>query len=244
MQGGNMDNGQLPPLDPAKIVRGSQLVGQTILDPRSQKLGVIKDILVDAQTARVAYVLVAQVGSDANADWVVIPFPLLQLSADSRASQPIFILNFDTARLRAAPHMRMNAWETIRDPRFIGQVQQFYRPTEHTARRPNRDMDANGRANTQPGQMPQGREGQQPTPGAPQPGAPRNQPPTPGATTPGKTAPDAGPPQPKAPDNRQKPNLKSEKGKQAAPEGSKAEESGGKQREEAKDHESSSSPKH
>ena len=102
-QGGNVENGQLRALDPAKIVRGSQLVGQTILDPRSQKLGVIKDILVDSQTARVVYLLMAQEGSEANAEWIVIPFDLLRLSANSQASQPIFILNFEAAQLRAAP---------------------------------------------------------------------------------------------------------------------------------------------
>ena len=69
--------------------------------------------------------------------------------------------------------MRSNAWETLRDPRFIGQVQQFYRPTEYTARRPTGAMNANGQgpAATRPGARRSRARGQrpgtQPTPGAP-----------------------------------------------------------------------------
>jgi sporulation protein YlmC with PRC-barrel domain len=203
--------GQLPPLDPAKIVRGSQLVGQTIVDPRSQKIGVIKDFLVDSQTARVVYLLMAPEGSEANADWIVIPFDDLQLSANA-ASQPIFILNLQAAQLRAAPHMRSNAWEMLRDPRFIGQVQQFYRPTEYTARRPNGEMNGNGQGTSQLGQTPQSRPGQ--TPGIPAQGAPAPETRQPATPAGGSTAPGVRPsPQPNEPQNPPKPGLEPEKGK-------------------------------
>ncbi len=96
---------QLPPLDPAKTVRGSQLVGQTILDPSSQRVGVVKDFLVDSETARVVFLLMAPEGSQANADWIVIPFDDLRLSADAN-SQPIFVLNLQAAHLRRAPYAK------------------------------------------------------------------------------------------------------------------------------------------
>ena len=172
-----MGAGQISPIDPAKIVRGSQLIGQTIVDPSSQKAGVIKDILLDSQSARVVYLLLAQEGSDANAEWIVIPFDVLRVSYSGADSQPIFILNLPVAQLRAAPHMRSNAWETMRDPRFIGQVQQFYRQTECTARRPNGDRNSDEqRGRSQPSPIPDNRQGQgagrpAPVPAVPQPGA-------------------------------------------------------------------------
>jgi hypothetical protein len=208
VEGGNMVNGTLPRLDPARIVRGSQLVGETILDPRSQKLGVIKDFLIDSQTARVMYVMMAPEpaspvnSGEANAEWIVLPFDDLRLSTNAQGSPPMFILNLPAAQLRAAPHMRSNAWETLRDPRFIGQVQQFYRPTEWTARRMNQDSNGNYQGAPQPGQIPQTREGQgvrppsqgQPTPAATQPSPQDNRSPR---TVPGTFA----PPPPAAPGN-------------------------------------------
>ena len=231
VQGRNIGNGFLPPLDPARIVRGSQLVGQTILDPRRQKLGVIKDFLVDSQTARVMYVVMAQEGTGPKAEWIVVPFDLLRLSANGQGSQPIFILNLQVAQLRTAPHMRSNAWETIRDPQFISQVQQFYRPTEWTARRFSRDMNSDGQGTRpQPGQLPGGRQGQgigrpageQPMPGAQPSGSEGNQSPAPapGSLHPGTDASgecsEARPPQPNEPQTPHRPSAESEKGNSAA----------------------------
>ncbi len=131
--------------------------------------------------------------------------------------------------------MRSNAWETLRDPRFISQVQQFYRPMEYTARRPIGAINANGQGTAQPGQAPQSREGQ-PS------GTPAQGTQAPGTAAPRSTAPDAGTmqPQPNDPQNPPRPRLEPEKGRsgqtdangaQGAPDRSNADKRGADQRE-------------
>jgi hypothetical protein len=156
IQGGSVQTGQIPPANSAQIIRGSQIVGLSIMDPQSQKLGVIKEILIDSQTGRVAYVLLASEGSDANAEWVVVPFEALQMSGNGANQQQYFILNIQAAQLRTAPHIRSEAWESVRDPRFMGQIQQFYRATERTARRPAGQVNADVQ-DAQPATVPQSR---------------------------------------------------------------------------------------
>jgi len=199
IQGGGVQTGQIPPANSAQIIRGSQIAGLSIMDPRSQKLGVIKEILIDSQTGRVAYVLLALEGSDANAEWTVVPFEALQMSGNGQNQQQYFVLNIQADQLRNAPHIRSDAWESVRDPKFMGQVQQFYRGTQWTARRPAGQVNVDVQ-DAQPGTVPHNRQNQTLQTPDPRKQNPAAQPPTtlpPGKPTRESSAP--APPEPKKP---------------------------------------------
>ena len=117
------------------IIRISTLLGTTVFNPQSQKLGQIKDLLLDSRTGQTTFVVLDADVPGASHAMLVVPFPALRVSftADNRQ---LVVLDLRPDQLAASPQIRNNQWQMLQDPQFLERARNFYQPRTYTAARP------------------------------------------------------------------------------------------------------------
>jgi len=96
-----------------KANKASGLVGMDVRNPQNEKLGDIKDLVVDLPSGRIAYAVMSVGGFLGVGDkYIAVPPNELHLAADGRG----LILNADKARLQSAPGFAKNNWPDINNP--------------------------------------------------------------------------------------------------------------------------------
>ena len=108
---------------PHNINKATKILGMTLRNQDREKLGVVRDLIIDTKSQRVAYAWVERSGSSAPSDrFVAVPFDLMQ----SRQNQRSLVLSvdkttFDTAKgyavsqlpNMALPRSEVAFWRTI-----------------------------------------------------------------------------------------------------------------------------------
>ncbi len=119
----------------AGIIRISTLMGTTVLNPQSQKLGGIKDVLLDSKTGQTTFVVLdAEVPASGHA-MLVVPYQALQVSLTADNHQSV-TLDLRPDQLRAAPQIQNNQWQMLQNRQFLEQARNFYQAKTYTAARP------------------------------------------------------------------------------------------------------------
>ncbi len=96
-----------------KANKASSLVGMEVRNPQNQKLGDIKDIVLDLPSGRIAYAVLSVGGFLGIGDkYIAVPPNSFALSPDGKE----LILNADKARLESAPGFTKNSWPALTDP--------------------------------------------------------------------------------------------------------------------------------
>ncbi len=130
--------GQDQPAGPgsAGIIRNSTLMGATILDPQSHKLGQIKDVLFNSQTGQATFVVFdAEVPGSGHA-MLVVPYQALRVSFNLPDKRLSVVLNLRPDQVRAAPQIGNNQWQMLQNPQFLQQARDFYQVKTYYAARP------------------------------------------------------------------------------------------------------------
>jgi sporulation protein YlmC with PRC-barrel domain len=95
------------PNTPVKFLTATSIIGDKIYNPQDEKLGTIKDIMIDVVSGQIEY-LVLELGGflGVGEKFFAIPFSLLKLDAKNQA----FILNQGKAVLLDAPGFDKDHW--------------------------------------------------------------------------------------------------------------------------------------
>ncbi len=120
----------------AGIIQNSTLIGATVLNPQGQRLGQIKDVLLDPQSGQATFVILDAEVSKSNRAMLVVPFQALRVSFNSADNRLSVALDLRPDQLRVAPQIQSNQWEKLQNPQFLEQARGFYQPRTYTAARP------------------------------------------------------------------------------------------------------------
>jgi sporulation protein YlmC with PRC-barrel domain len=139
--------------NPEHGIRGSALIGLTVWDSSHQRLGVIRDIVLDSSTGQLVYYVLAAEVPNVGSELVVVPYDVMRVNFGGGPTlQPSMVLLIPPALLRTAPRIENGRWDVLRQAEFFAQVRRFYRGAERTAARPERlDHAAPGIERREPG---------------------------------------------------------------------------------------------
>jgi sporulation protein YlmC with PRC-barrel domain len=121
---------------PATTIQNSTLIGAAVLDLQGQKLGQIRNTLLDPSTGLTTFVVLdAQVSGSGHA-MIVVPYPALRVSVSSADGRPSAVLNLRPEQLSAAPQIQNDQWEVLQSPQFLEQARNFYQIRTYTVASP------------------------------------------------------------------------------------------------------------
>ena len=129
-----------------RLIRGRELIGMTIWGRNQERLGTVKDFIVDYEgdCPTLFFAMTPEI-SGWSEGYVIVPFDAFQIGYDERQRTDYFVLGVAVDNLRRAPHLEVDRWNSLRDRQFFTEARQFYRRTERTAARPDLDAGRDGR---------------------------------------------------------------------------------------------------
>jgi len=96
-----------------KANKASGLIGMDVRNPQNEKLGDIKDIVLDLHSGKVAYTVLSVGGFLGIGDkYIAVPPSEFTVAPDGRN----LILNADKAKIQSAPGFAKNDWPDINNP--------------------------------------------------------------------------------------------------------------------------------
>lgn len=109
-------------------IQVSTLMGTTVLNPQSQKLGLIKDVLLDAQTGQVTFVILDEEIPGAGHAMLVVPYEALRLSVNPSDKRQTVVLDLRLDQMRAAPQTQSTNRRYSRIRSFWNKPATFIKP--------------------------------------------------------------------------------------------------------------------
>jgi sporulation protein YlmC with PRC-barrel domain len=108
----------------ADIYRASKIIGADVKNPQGEKLGDIQDVVLDPETGRVRYAVLAFGGFlGLGEKYFAVPWTALTSKAGEKGD---FILNIDKEKLKNAPGFDKNNWPNMADRSWAEQVYAYY----------------------------------------------------------------------------------------------------------------------
>jgi sporulation protein YlmC with PRC-barrel domain len=111
------------------IYRASKLIGTDVENPQGETLGDIKEVVIDPETGRIAYAVLAFGGFLGMGEkYFAIPWEALapKTPTTKGAQYDRFVLNVDKERLKNAPSFNKDNWPDMADRRWAQQVYSYY----------------------------------------------------------------------------------------------------------------------
>lgn len=106
------------------ILSSSTLVGSDVKNLRGEELGSVKDIMIDTQTGKVSYLVVAFGGFMGIGD-KYFAVPMEAISIDPGNSK-LIILDVNKDKLENAPGFNKDSWPNHPQKEFIDEVYHFF----------------------------------------------------------------------------------------------------------------------
>jgi sporulation protein YlmC with PRC-barrel domain len=135
------------------LMGADTLLGEDVVNADNDKLGDIKEIMLDMHTGQVAYAVLSFHGFLGIGEKLfAVPWQALHLDTVGKR----FILNVDKERLKEAPGFNKDSWPDMADMQWAKQVHTFYGTDPNRADAPARPpgtlgASANPRAGNQGG---------------------------------------------------------------------------------------------
>jgi sporulation protein YlmC with PRC-barrel domain len=108
----------------ADIYRASKLIGADVENLQGEKLGDIKDVVLDPETGRITYAVLSFGGfMGLGEKYFAIPWSALTSKAGEKGD---FVLNVDKEKLKNAPGFDKNNWPNMADRNWAQQVYTYY----------------------------------------------------------------------------------------------------------------------
>jgi sporulation protein YlmC with PRC-barrel domain len=130
----NYETADTSTLQTAGIVQGpgpafmsaSTLTGDDVYNLQDEKLGDVKDIMLDMRTGKVAYAVLSFGGFLGMGEKLfAVPWAALKLDTDNKR----FTLNADKERLENAPGFDKDSWPDMADPVWANGIHSYYGTT-------------------------------------------------------------------------------------------------------------------
>jgi sporulation protein YlmC with PRC-barrel domain len=113
----------------ADIYRASKLIGANVENSQGEKLGDINDIVIDPETGRMRYAVLAFGGFlGLGEKYFAVPWAALTSKAGEKGD---FILNIDKEKLKNAPGFDKNNWPNMADRSWAEQLYAYYGVSPH-----------------------------------------------------------------------------------------------------------------
>jgi sporulation protein YlmC with PRC-barrel domain len=107
-----------PGTQPQRINKASSLIGMTVRNSAGEKLGSIKDMVVDFDSGKVSYVVFAADNGLLKPDSLhAVPLDAFQRGADGN----MVTLNADKTKLSQAPGLERDSWPNVQNPAWGAQ---------------------------------------------------------------------------------------------------------------------------
>lgn len=107
----------------AAVLSASTLEGDEIVNLKEERLGSVKEIMLDTGTGRVAYVVLSSGGLLGIGDRLfAIPWSALSLDVENKR----FVLDADAERIRNAPGFDKDDWPDMADRSWVDTVHSYY----------------------------------------------------------------------------------------------------------------------
>ncbi|QDQ27932.1 PRC-barrel domain containing protein [Chitinimonas arctica] len=104
-------------------VKASGVIGTSVVNPKNDRLGDIKEIVIDPRTAKVAYAVVSFGGFlGMGQKLFAVPFRAF----DYNVAQNEYVLNMSKERLESAPGFDPDRWPAMSDEKWNRDVHKFY----------------------------------------------------------------------------------------------------------------------
>jgi sporulation protein YlmC with PRC-barrel domain len=114
----------------------SRFMGTFVVNLQGEKLGVIKDLVLDSQTGQATFVIVDTQAPGAGRSMLVVPYEALRLGFNAADNRETAVLNLRAENIRVAPQIRDNQRQLLQNPFFMQQARDFYQVKTYTAARP------------------------------------------------------------------------------------------------------------
>jgi sporulation protein YlmC with PRC-barrel domain len=107
---------------PQYSFKSSDLIGKVVKGTNGDKLGSIKDLMVDPQRGRIVYGIIAHGGVLGIGDRLVaVPW-----GAFDTREQDSLRIDLDKAKLEAGPNFADGDWSVLSDPEFLARTYSYY----------------------------------------------------------------------------------------------------------------------
>lgn len=107
------------------ILSADTIKGTTVKNTADEKLGEIKDIMLDTETGKIAYAVLSVDTGFLNQDSKYFAIPWAALEFDP-THQDIILLNADKERLKNSPGFDKDNWPIAPQTEFINEVHVYY----------------------------------------------------------------------------------------------------------------------
>ena len=110
------------------LLSSTSICSDKVVDPGGDKLGDIKDLMIDCDSARVHYAVLEFGGFlGMGAKLFAVPMEALRLDRENKC----FILDADKDRLKDAPGFDKDHWPDFADPTFADSLHAYYGTTRY-----------------------------------------------------------------------------------------------------------------
>lgn len=110
-----------------RLLKATELMGADVKTSDDKNAGDIDEIVVDAQSGRVAYVVLATGGVlGFGKDKYAVPWQAAQISMDAGAKEPLVKLPVPQSKFEKAPAYEDGDWKRMSDPEWAREVYTFY----------------------------------------------------------------------------------------------------------------------
>ena len=112
-----------------EIMAASTLEGDIVVNWQDERLGDIKEIMIDVRGGHVAYAVLSTGGLLGIGEKLhAIPWSALQLDTDREC----FVLDIDAERLRSSPGFDKDHWPSMADSKWAAEVNDYYRQPDNS----------------------------------------------------------------------------------------------------------------
>lgn len=114
-----------PPAPHGLMLSAGSLTGDEVSNRSGEKLGHIKDFMIDIQSGHIHYAVMSCGGFLGMGDRLfAVPWNALQLDRENNA----FFLDVDVERLKKAPGFDKDDWPNMADEQWASGVATYYKP--------------------------------------------------------------------------------------------------------------------
>lgn len=106
-----------------ELMGANTLIGNDVRNQKNEKLGDIKEIMLDVRTGRVSYAVLAFGGFLGLGEKLfAVPWTALALDTTNKC----FVLNVDKERLKNAPGFDKDKWPNMADSSWAQSIHEYY----------------------------------------------------------------------------------------------------------------------
>lgn len=106
-----------------QLYRGSKIIGSTVRDAKNKKIGIIKDLILDARRGEVAYAVVSFGGvMGLGPKFHAVPWQALEPSDDVRQ----YVLHADRETISQAPAFDKGRWPDMSDQKWSADIDRYW----------------------------------------------------------------------------------------------------------------------